>query len=448
MSTTTATRGPPGFCGTWRREGVLFAEAEPAIYVYHQVFNEGGVGRTRGAASWAACGWSGSAKATSIRTKRRMAAPRPTGSAVDRRARRTSARSSASIPIRRTTAQNLLEAAIAGVAPLEATDHLGVVHRMWPVTDVSDDHGSDRRDGRPAGLHRRRPPSLRNGLQLRDELAAAHGGSLSPEHPANFVLMMCVGMSDPGLLVLPTHRLFRGLPPMTAAQLARATGRLLRDGAGGQRPGARPLAVGRDRSRRRPGHARPLHGGGRPVDARPPDGRRPTADGRGRDRALGRLARAGREHPASAGRRNAARRARSFPTPKYVRDIEEVVRGLKQGDDAGRDATGQPGTRRPVRTGRPGHARHGRAHPRDLQPRRTDARQEHLLLSEAAQRAGDQSAGVVAWVRCRLQRLNWPQLATDNGPLAACLFHVKRLRGSGRSCFELVLRVPRETRTL
>ena len=35
--------------------------------------------RTRGAASCAACGSSGSAKARSIRTKRRMAAPRPTG---------------------------------------------------------------------------------------------------------------------------------------------------------------------------------------------------------------------------------------------------------------------------------------------------------------------------------------------------------------------------------
>ena len=34
-------------------------------------------------------------------------------------------------------AQNILEAAIAGVAPLEATDHLGVVHRIWPVTDVA-----------------------------------------------------------------------------------------------------------------------------------------------------------------------------------------------------------------------------------------------------------------------------------------------------------------------
>ncbi len=33
-------------------------------------------------------------------------------------------------------AQNLLEKAVAGVAPLEATDHLGVVHHLWPVTDL------------------------------------------------------------------------------------------------------------------------------------------------------------------------------------------------------------------------------------------------------------------------------------------------------------------------
>ena len=35
-------------------------------------------------------------------------------------------------------------------------------------------------------------------------------GFLSPEHPANYTLMMCVAMDDPGLIVMPTHRLFRG----------------------------------------------------------------------------------------------------------------------------------------------------------------------------------------------------------------------------------------------
>jgi len=34
----------------------------------------------------------------------------------------------------------------------------------------------------------------------------------------------------------------------------------------------------------------------------------------------------------------------TLPAPKYVRDIEEIIQGLKLGDAAGRDATGQTGT--------------------------------------------------------------------------------------------------------
>ncbi len=36
--------------------------------------------------------------------------------------------------------------------------------------------------------------------------------------------MMLIGMNDSGLLVLPTHRLFRGLPSMTADELIRRLG--------------------------------------------------------------------------------------------------------------------------------------------------------------------------------------------------------------------------------
>ena len=56
----------------------------------------------RGAGSWRACGWSGSARATSTRTRRRTAARRPTGSSCGRRAGRTSARSLGCIRIPRT----------------------------------------------------------------------------------------------------------------------------------------------------------------------------------------------------------------------------------------------------------------------------------------------------------------------------------------------------------
>ena len=75
----------------------------------------------------------------------------------------------------------------------------------------------------------------------RDELAAA-GELAAADHPANFVLMMCVGMSDPGMLVLPTHRLFRGLPAMNSDATRRQARRRLRHA--------------RSRRRRRSGHAR------------------------------------------------------------------------------------------------------------------------------------------------------------------------------------------------
>ena len=46
-------------------------------------------------------------------------------------------------------------------------------------------------------------------LAYRDNLAA--GGALPPDHPANFVMMYLCSTADPGLVILPTHRLVGGL---------------------------------------------------------------------------------------------------------------------------------------------------------------------------------------------------------------------------------------------
>ncbi len=57
------------------------------------------------------------------------------------------------------------------------------------------------------------------GLKYRDERKQA-GDWSGDDDPSNFCLMMLVGMSDPGLLILPTHRLVSGFPGLTADQLA------------------------------------------------------------------------------------------------------------------------------------------------------------------------------------------------------------------------------------
>jgi uncharacterized protein (DUF1015 family) len=118
--------------------------------------------------------------------------------------------------------QEILEEAVRGESPLEATDELGVIHRIWPITDVAVLSRLTAATGpKPMfiadGHHR-----YETACNYRDELAAA--GKLGPTDPANGVLMMCVGMNDPGLIVQPTHRLFRGLPELSAEELAEKLG--------------------------------------------------------------------------------------------------------------------------------------------------------------------------------------------------------------------------------
>src|SRR5207244_3680952 len=123
--------------------------------------------------------------------------------------------------------------------PLEATDHLGVMSRLWPVTDqhvVS----------AVTGLMGPKPVFIADGhhryetaLRYLDEKRAA-GEVRDAEAAAHFVLMMLVGMSDPGLVILPTHRLVSGLPNLTADQLRRALERHFQlDTVGRDEQGAR-----------------------------------------------------------------------------------------------------------------------------------------------------------------------------------------------------------------
>ncbi len=59
-------------------------------------------------------------------------------------------------------------------------------------------------------------------LTRRRELAQAAPGGLAGDHPANFGLFVLVAMQDPGLIVLPTHRVVSGLKEFSVAGFLKA----------------------------------------------------------------------------------------------------------------------------------------------------------------------------------------------------------------------------------
>lgn len=52
-------------------------------------------------------------------------------------------------------------------------------------------------------------------LNYRQSLIDAAGGKLPPDHPANFCFFVLVAMQDPGMIVLPTHRVLGGMSGFT-----------------------------------------------------------------------------------------------------------------------------------------------------------------------------------------------------------------------------------------
>ena len=200
------------FLQEWRKQGVVMQEPAAALYVYHQEFEvEGRSFVRRGVMARVRLERFGTG---SIHPhEETMSGPKQDRLLLTRACRANLSQVFGLYPDPAGEVQALLDAAVEGQPPIEATDHLGVRSRMWPVS-------AEGVATKVAGLMGPKPVFIADGhhryetaCNYRDEVAAAwaaeHGGQPLPaDHPANFVLMMLVGMSDPGLVVLPTHRLF------------------------------------------------------------------------------------------------------------------------------------------------------------------------------------------------------------------------------------------------
>jgi uncharacterized protein (DUF1015 family) len=207
----------------WRSRGILQQEASPACYLYQQRFAYNGQLYTR----------------TSLLARVRL---EPWESHVVLRHEHTLAKAKNDrLNLLRACATNFspimcmyddpqarmrrLLSSYAAQAEVWFTDDVGEEHLLHPITDIQQialiqDFFSQRQLYIADGHHR-----YETALAYRQEVLEQRK-ELHPEDAVNFVLMALVDLDDPGLLVLPTHRMLfalkqTALDRLSTQQLAR-----------------------------------------------------------------------------------------------------------------------------------------------------------------------------------------------------------------------------------
>lgn len=202
----------------WLRDGVLAQDSARSLYVYHQDFDVEGQKYTR-RGFMARVRLEKFGEGRIYPHEETLSGPKADRLKLTRATGMNLSQVFGLYPDETNEIQEQLDAAVRRALPLEATDHLGVVSRLWPVTD-------QRVVSAVTGLMGPRPVFIADGhhryetaLKYLEERRAA-GNVRDTESAPNFVLMMLVSMNDPGLVILPTHRLVSGLPEFTAGTLA------------------------------------------------------------------------------------------------------------------------------------------------------------------------------------------------------------------------------------
>ena len=190
----------------WRQEGVLAAEDSPALYLYAQEFDHGGrTYRRRGVMARVRLE---PLEAGVIRPHEYTMAPAKADRLSLLRATRTNVSPLLSLIHDSSGAFGAAVTRVTRAPVVDAQDFAGHRHRLTVIDDQAVIQALvDAVAGQPlyiADGHHRYETALNYQAERRDAAASWTG-----EEPENFVLMSLVATSDPGLLILPIHRLVR-----------------------------------------------------------------------------------------------------------------------------------------------------------------------------------------------------------------------------------------------
>jgi uncharacterized protein (DUF1015 family) len=201
----------------WTRDGVLAQDSARSVYVYHQEFEVEGRRYTR-KGFMARVRLEKFGEGRIYPHEETMSGPKADRLKLFHATNMNLSQIFGLYPDEAGTVQATLDAAVGRALPLQATDHLGVISKLWPISDQHVISAvTSQLAAKPifiADGHHRYETALRY-LEEKQQ----SGDITGPDAPANFVLMMLVSMQDPGLAILPTHRLVSGIGALTSPQV-------------------------------------------------------------------------------------------------------------------------------------------------------------------------------------------------------------------------------------
>jgi uncharacterized protein (DUF1015 family) len=210
--------------GAWTSEGIVRAEPKPAFYVYEQQFTlpqaPGRLYTRRG--FFAAVRLEPFERRVVLPHEKTLAGPKEDRLKLMRATRTQTSPIFGLFRDADGGAREIIDGAAAAVPAVDATTADRVRHRLWRVGDPAAIGGLQRlladKQILIADGHHRYETLLGLGPELR-ALDYAAGGAA-----ADFAMMFLARAEDPGLLVLPTHRLVKNLPEFDFPALRAAAG--------------------------------------------------------------------------------------------------------------------------------------------------------------------------------------------------------------------------------
>lgn len=202
----------------WLAEGTLVQDAAPAFYYYEQEFTIPGMGSFVRKGFLGALRLSAFGEGEVLPHERTLSKPKEDRLAL---MRVTDAHMSPIFGLFSDPKNEVLAALRRGMASppdFQATDDLGIRHRVWKVEDPAIQKEaarkmSDKKVFIADGHHR-----YETALAFRDEMRKKHG--VRQDAAWEHTLMFLCNMDDEGIVILPTHRGVHSLPSFSEEEFA------------------------------------------------------------------------------------------------------------------------------------------------------------------------------------------------------------------------------------